>query len=167
MIWRKEFDLAKQVGKLSGISGLDFDPATASGLVLDAEATTQIEVVNMVGSVVSRSERATGKNPLLGGEPIAQGRAVGTPRLAALDLHFDPQLMLAFKKALPEILRIKEIYADENVLQLLGIFPKIEEALQGKAIGESVQVKLQPDDCSSGVLGRSVDHSRRAKAACQ
>lgn len=29
-------------------------------------------------------------------------------------LHFDPQLMLAFKKALPEILRIKEIYADEN-----------------------------------------------------
>ena len=26
------------------------------------------------------------------------------------------------------------------------IFPKIEEALQGKAIGESVQVKLQPDE---------------------
>jgi putative two-component system response regulator len=29
-------------------------------------------------------------------------------------LHFDPSLMKAFKKALPEILRIKEIYADEN-----------------------------------------------------
>ena len=28
--------------------------------------------------------------------------------------HFDPQLMLAFRQALPEILRIKEIYADEN-----------------------------------------------------
>ena len=28
--------------------------------------------------------------------------------------HFDPELMLAFRKALPEILRIKEIYADEN-----------------------------------------------------
>ncbi|RIX48324.1 MAG: two-component system response regulator [Rhodocyclales bacterium GT-UBC] len=27
--------------------------------------------------------------------------------------HFDPELMKAFKKALPEILRIKEIYADE------------------------------------------------------
>ncbi len=26
------------------------------------------------------------------------------------------------------------------------IFPKIEEALQGKAVGESVQVKLQPDE---------------------
>ena len=26
------------------------------------------------------------------------------------------------------------------------IFPKIEEALQGKTIGESVQVKLQPDE---------------------
>ena len=26
------------------------------------------------------------------------------------------------------------------------IFPKIEEALQGKGIGESVQVKLQPDE---------------------
>ncbi len=26
------------------------------------------------------------------------------------------------------------------------IFPRIEEALQGKAIGESVQVKLQPDE---------------------
>ena len=26
------------------------------------------------------------------------------------------------------------------------IFPKIEEALQGKAIGESIQVKLQPDE---------------------
>jgi len=26
------------------------------------------------------------------------------------------------------------------------IFPKIEEALQGKKIGESVQVKLQPDE---------------------
>ena len=26
------------------------------------------------------------------------------------------------------------------------IFPKIEEALQGKKVGESVQVKLQPDD---------------------
>ncbi|MCK6391689.1 MAG: two-component system response regulator [Azonexus sp.] len=29
-------------------------------------------------------------------------------------LHFDPQLMQAFEAALPEILRIKEIYADEN-----------------------------------------------------
>lgn len=29
-------------------------------------------------------------------------------------LHFDPSLMNAFRKALPEILRIKEIYADEN-----------------------------------------------------
>src|SRR5574343_84684 len=29
-------------------------------------------------------------------------------------LHFDPSLMEAFKKALPEILRTKEIYADEN-----------------------------------------------------
>uniref|UniRef100_Q47K65 Response regulator receiver modulated metal dependent phosphohydrolase n=1 Tax=Dechloromonas aromatica (strain RCB) TaxID=159087 RepID=Q47K65_DECAR len=29
-------------------------------------------------------------------------------------LHFDPSLMDAFRKALPEILRIKEIYADEN-----------------------------------------------------
>ena len=28
--------------------------------------------------------------------------------------HFDPTLLVAFKKALPEILRIKEIYADEN-----------------------------------------------------
>ena len=28
--------------------------------------------------------------------------------------HFDPVLMQAFRKALPEILRIKEIYADEN-----------------------------------------------------
>ena len=28
--------------------------------------------------------------------------------------HFDPPLLVAFKKALPEILRIKEIYADEN-----------------------------------------------------
>lgn len=28
--------------------------------------------------------------------------------------HFDPELMQAFRKALPEILRIKEIYADEN-----------------------------------------------------
>ena len=28
--------------------------------------------------------------------------------------HFDPSLLVAFKKALPEILRIKEIYADEN-----------------------------------------------------
>ena len=28
--------------------------------------------------------------------------------------HFDPTLILAFKTALPEILRIKEIYADEN-----------------------------------------------------
>ncbi|UCV28547.1 response regulator [Ferribacterium limneticum] len=28
--------------------------------------------------------------------------------------HFDPSLMEAFRKALPEILRIKEIYADEN-----------------------------------------------------
>ncbi len=27
--------------------------------------------------------------------------------------HFDPELMKAFKKALPEILRVKEIYADE------------------------------------------------------
>jgi putative two-component system response regulator len=27
--------------------------------------------------------------------------------------HFDPALMLAFRKALPEILRVKEIYADE------------------------------------------------------
>jgi FKBP-type peptidyl-prolyl cis-trans isomerase SlyD len=26
------------------------------------------------------------------------------------------------------------------------IFPKIEEALQGKAVGESIQVKLQPDE---------------------
>ena len=26
------------------------------------------------------------------------------------------------------------------------IFPKIEEAVQGKAIGESVNVKLQPDE---------------------
>lgn len=26
------------------------------------------------------------------------------------------------------------------------IFPKIEEALQGKSVGESVQVKLQPDE---------------------
>ena len=26
------------------------------------------------------------------------------------------------------------------------IFPKIEEALQGKKVGESVQVKLQPDE---------------------
>ncbi len=26
------------------------------------------------------------------------------------------------------------------------IFPKIEEALQGKAVGESVQIKLQPDE---------------------
>ncbi len=28
--------------------------------------------------------------------------------------HFDPQLMQAFRQALPEILRIKDIYADEN-----------------------------------------------------
>ncbi|PKO71579.1 MAG: two-component system response regulator [Betaproteobacteria bacterium HGW-Betaproteobacteria-14] len=28
--------------------------------------------------------------------------------------HFDPQLLEAFRKALPDILRIKEIYADEN-----------------------------------------------------
>ncbi|HLO62915.1 MAG TPA: two-component system response regulator [Azonexus sp.] len=28
--------------------------------------------------------------------------------------HFDPSLVVALKKALPEILRIKEIYADEN-----------------------------------------------------
>jgi len=28
--------------------------------------------------------------------------------------HFDPSLVVAFRKALPEILRIKEIYADEN-----------------------------------------------------
>jgi putative two-component system response regulator len=28
--------------------------------------------------------------------------------------HFDPQLMEAFRKTLPEILRIKDIYADEN-----------------------------------------------------
>jgi len=28
-------------------------------------------------------------------------------------LHFDPSLMLAFEKALPEILRVREIYADE------------------------------------------------------
>jgi len=28
--------------------------------------------------------------------------------------HFDPTLLVAFKKALPEILRVKEIYADEN-----------------------------------------------------
>ena len=28
--------------------------------------------------------------------------------------HFDPQLLAAFRKALPEILRIREIYADEN-----------------------------------------------------
>jgi len=28
--------------------------------------------------------------------------------------HFDPTLIAAFKSALPEILRIKEIYADEN-----------------------------------------------------
>ncbi|KAB2928113.1 MAG: two-component system response regulator [Dechloromonas sp.] len=28
--------------------------------------------------------------------------------------HFDPQLIAAFRRALPEILRIKEIYADEN-----------------------------------------------------
>ena len=29
-------------------------------------------------------------------------------------IHFDPMLMQAFKAALPEILRIREIYADEN-----------------------------------------------------
>jgi hypothetical protein len=28
--------------------------------------------------------------------------------------HFDPTLIEAFKRALPEILRIKDIYADEN-----------------------------------------------------
>jgi len=28
--------------------------------------------------------------------------------------HFDPALVEAFRQALPEILRIKEIYADEN-----------------------------------------------------
>lgn len=28
--------------------------------------------------------------------------------------HFDPRLMEAFRKALPEILRVREIYADEN-----------------------------------------------------
>ena len=28
--------------------------------------------------------------------------------------HFDPTLLVAFKKALPEILGVKEIYADEN-----------------------------------------------------
>ncbi|HEX6733758.1 MAG TPA: two-component system response regulator [Azonexus sp.] len=28
--------------------------------------------------------------------------------------HFDPQLIAAFRKALPEILRIRDIYADEN-----------------------------------------------------
>ncbi len=33
---------------------------------------------------------------------------------AAIGSHFDPTLMLAFQKALPEILRIKEIYADEH-----------------------------------------------------
>ncbi len=38
----------------------------------------------------------------------------------------------------------------EAIIYLHGgyddIFPKIEEALQGKGIGESVQVKLQPDE---------------------
>lgn len=38
----------------------------------------------------------------------------------------------------------------EPIIYLHGgyddIFPKIEEALQGKTVGESVQVKLQPDE---------------------
>lgn len=38
----------------------------------------------------------------------------------------------------------------EAIIYLHGgyddIFPKIEEALQGKGVGESVQVKLQPDE---------------------
>jgi len=38
----------------------------------------------------------------------------------------------------------------EPIIYLHGgyddIFPKIEEALQGKAVGESVQIKLQPDE---------------------
>ena len=47
------------------------------------------------------------------------------------------------------------------------IFPKIEEALQGKGVGESVKVKLQPDEAFGRVLFRSKDFPKELQVGMQ
>lgn len=66
---------------------------------------------------------------------------------AATGKHFDPGLMLAFQKALPEILRVKEIYADEFGA-LTDVDFRIKEiyAQQDGSSGRYPDVLMSPKD---------------------